>query len=165
MLLLLRGSLLTVGAILSIHGRREFDVESEIEPRLDLHFDDVDALESGDPVATYRARRRQRWAEQNGLIEIPPTAEDAAAVLRFAETAREVQGAVLFHCGGGMSRAPAAALICLSCWHGLGSEQACLDQLIRQRRGATPHLGLIRFADALMARQGRLVQAVESLQR
>lgn len=105
---------------------------------------------------------RRRWAEENGLVETPPTAADAAAIIAFAEPLRGVGGTVLFHCGGGVSRAPAAALICLAVWNGSGTEAECVASVYRIRRGAVPHVGLVRFADELLARGGRLVGAVRT---
>lgn len=149
-----------IGAIISIHGVHEFGVEADIARRLDLSFDDVDVPIPGDVVSLQRAHARKRWAAQNGLIEVPPGADDAAAVIKFAESIRDVDGIVLCHCGGGMSRAPAAALICLAVWRGEGCESACADEIKRVRPSARPHFGLITFADELLGRNGKLIRAV-----
>ena len=146
--------------VISIHGRREFGVEAEAPRRLDLLFDDVDVPEAGDPDGLYRAMSRRRWAEQNGLVEVPPSAADAAAIVAFAEALRGTEGTLLCHCGGGMSRAPAAALICLAVWAGKGQEVECVEAVSRLRQGAVPHRGLIRFADDLLGRSGGLVDAL-----
>jgi predicted protein tyrosine phosphatase len=69
---------------------------------------------------------------------------------------------ILCHCGGGMSRAPAAALICLAAWRGPGSEADCVTEILKLRRGAAPHRGLVRFADEVLGRRGRLVHAPAS---
>src|SRR5687767_3393467 len=105
-----------VGAIISIHGGREFGVEADVTRRLDLAFDDVEPAAPDDLVAMQRAMARKRWCAQNGLTEVAPVPADAAAVMEFAASVRGVAGIVLCHCGGGISRAPAAALICLSVW-------------------------------------------------
>ena len=149
-----------VRAIISIHGRREFGVEADVPHRLDLTFDDVDAPAPDDLMATLRATSRRRWAEQNGLTEVAPAPADAAAVVAFAERTRTADGVLLCHCGGGVSRAPAAALICLSVWRGPGTEAECVAEVLRRRRGAVPHAGLVRFADELLVRGGKLVHAV-----
>src|SRR5947209_7565270 len=111
-----------ISAVISIHGQREFGVELACEHRLDLSFNDVEVVRPGDLEAMERAMIRRRWNEQNGLVEIPPTKADAEAIVRFAERIRDVDGIVLCHCDGGMSRAPAAALICLAVWCGAGLE-------------------------------------------
>jgi predicted protein tyrosine phosphatase len=149
-----------VAAIISIHGAREFGVESDVARRLDLTFDDVEVPAAGDVEVTQRVMSRRRWAEQNGLTEVPPAWSDAAAIIDFANEIRSLDGIALCHCGGGMSRAPAAALICLSFWRGMGSEDECIAEVHKLRRGAVPHAGLVRFADELLKRDGRLIHAL-----
>lgn len=145
----------------SIHGRREFGVEAHVAHRLDLTFDDVEVAPPGDLAAVERTMTRKRWAEQNGLSEVPPTSEDVSAIIRFAGAVECVGGGVLLcHCGGGMSRAPAAALICLATWRGPGAETECVREVLHLRRGAVPHAGMIRFADQLLGREGRLMRAL-----
>ena len=87
---------------------------------------------------------------------------DAAAIIDFAETIRGVDGITVCHCGGGVSRAPAAALLCLSVWRGAGSEAECVAEILKLRRGAVPHAGLVRFADEVLERDGRLIRALAS---
>ena len=155
-----------VAAILSIHGSREFGIESNVPcDRLDLTFDDVDVPQADDLMSLQRTTARRRWAEENGLVEVAPTIADAAAIVRFAESVRDARGVVLCHCGAGMSRAPAAALICLAVWRVPGAEEACVAEVLRLRRGAVPHAGLVRFADELLARDGRLVNALTAATR
>jgi predicted protein tyrosine phosphatase len=146
--------------LISIHGRREFGVVADAGRRLDLAFDDVEVPEPGDTFGLQRMMSRRRWAEQNGLSEVPPTASDAAAVIEFAEALHGAGGTVLCHCGGGMSRAPAAALICLAVWAGADTEAECVARIRSLRRGAVPHVGLVRFADTLLGRGGALVRAL-----
>jgi predicted protein tyrosine phosphatase len=149
-----------VSAMISIHGAREFPVEADVAHRMDLTFDDIDVAAGDDMMAMHRAMSRKRWAEQNGLVEIAPSAADAAAIVRFAESVNHVSGIVLCHCGAGMSRAPAAALICLAVWNGADTEVDCVAEILRRRRGAVPHIGLVRFADELLQRDGKLVGAL-----
>ena len=151
-----------LAGVISIHGRLEYGVETltPAPPRLDLTFDDVEVPEPGDAFALQRALGRRRWAEQNGLSEVPPTSDDAAALIDFARSLTGADGTLLCHCGGGMSRAPAAALICLAAWKGPGTEAECVETVRRLRRGAVPHVGLIRFADTLLDRDRRLVGAL-----
>ena len=149
-----------VRAIISIHGRREFGVEADVTHRLDLTFDDVEAPAPDDLMATLRATSRRRWAEQNGLTEVSPVPADAAAIIAFAERTRTAAGVLLCHCGGGVSRAPAAALICLSVWRGPGTEAECVAEVLHRRRGAVPHAGLVRYADELLGRDRMLVNAL-----
>lgn len=154
-----------VDAIISIHGAREFGVEAEVAHRLDLTFDDADVPASDDMVSQLRTTARKRWAEQNGLVEVPPKPEDARAIIAFARTIRSEADVVLCHCGAGMSRASAAALICLAVWRGPGTETECVDEVRTFRPGAAPHVGLLRFADEILGRDGRLVGAAARMRQ
>jgi predicted protein tyrosine phosphatase len=150
----------SVVGIVSIHGKREFGVEAEGVARVDLGFDDVEVAVEGDEVSAQRVVSRRRWAEANGLSEVAPTVEDVRRIVEFAEKMREKEGVVLCQCGAGMSRAAAAGLVCLSVWLGSGSEEQCVRRVREIRRGAMPHLGVMRWADELLRREGALVRAV-----
>jgi predicted protein tyrosine phosphatase len=154
-----------VTGIISIHGAREFGVEANVSRRLDLTFDDVEVAAPDDMLAMQWAMSRKRWAEQNGLSEVAPARADAEAIVRFADAVRDDGGVLLCHCGGGMSRAPAAALTCLSVWRGPGCEAECVAEILNLRRGAVPHVGLVRFADELLSRDGKLVSALAAARR
>jgi predicted protein tyrosine phosphatase len=150
-----------VSAIISIHGPREFGVEFDAKvPRLDLSFHDVEVPTPGDALAELQAGSRRKWLKEMGRVEVPPTPADTAAIINFATEIRETGGIVLCHCAAGMSRAPAAALICLTVWHGAGHERGCMEKVLAIRPGAVPHRALVRFADQLLKRDGRLVDAV-----
>ena len=90
-----------VAAVISICGRREFRVEASVAHRLDLCFDDVDvppdSAAGTEDVAMLQSHARRRWAEQNGLVEVPPTPEDAGRIIAFAESIRDVDGILLCH--------------------------------------------------------------------
>lgn len=132
-----------VRAAISIAGAREHRVACAVPHRLDLSFDDVEVPDPRDVISMQRALSRRRFAEANGLHEAPPTMDDARAIIAFAESIRQLDGKLLVHCGAGMSRAPAAALICLNVWRGVGFEQECMDELRSIRPSAVPHGGLI----------------------
>jgi len=149
----------TVRALISIHGANEHGVEAEM-PRLDLTFDDIAAPDPADIVASYQARMRQQADAENGVFRRPPTPEDAEKIIRFAESTCHLEGMLLCHCGGGISRAPAAALLCLAVWTGPGAEVYCVDYMRKLRAGAFPHDDLIRFGDQILGRGGRLVEAL-----
>jgi predicted protein tyrosine phosphatase len=133
--------------------------------RLDLAFDDVEVAAAGDTEAALRAWGRRRWAAENGLVEVAPSAADVADIVRFAEVMRGAGGVLLCHCGAGMSRAPAAALICMAVWAGVGAEVECVRAVREVRPGATPHAGLVRMADEVLGRGGALVRAVMATAR
>jgi predicted protein tyrosine phosphatase len=155
----------SIAAIISIHGAHEHPVQLDLPHRLDLTFDDVDLPDPNDPIAIQRAHSRKRWLEQVGLPQVPPTSADAAAIIRFAHSIQHIQGTLLVHCGAGISRSPAAALICLAVWRGPGAEADCVAELQRLRRGAVPHPGLIRFADDLLGRDNKLFAALRATRR
>jgi predicted protein tyrosine phosphatase len=152
-------------ALISIHGTREFGVEFTCDHRLDLTFDDAELPIPGDNDSLQRHFSRRRWNEEIGLTETPPTPSDAAAIINFAQKIAHLDGTLLCHCLAGISRAPAAALICLTTWRGPGSEAASLADLLRLRPAAQPHAGLIRFADDLLHRNGALISALRDSPR
>jgi predicted protein tyrosine phosphatase len=45
---------------------------------------------------------------------MPPTLEHARLIIDFAKSISEIEGGLLCHCLGDVSRSPAAALICLA---------------------------------------------------
>lgn len=152
----------TITAIISIHGNREFGVEANVKHRLDLTFDDTEVAREDDEMTMQRVLSRKRWNQQNGLTETAPTRADAQCIIDFAKRLKNTSGILLCHCAGGMSRAPAAALICLATWRGAGFETECIADVRRFRAGAVPHLGLVRFGDELLFRKGDLVRAASN---
>jgi predicted protein tyrosine phosphatase len=159
-MLLLRPDAARVKAIISIHGKHEYGVECDVAHRLDLNFDDVEAPDHSDPISAYHTILRNRWDAEHGLTRRPPTVDDALAIIDFAGSIKDVDGIVLCHCGGGVSRAPAAALLCLATWTREGHERSCVERVLKVRPCASPHRDLVRFGDELLNRGGRLVAAV-----
>jgi len=155
-----------IRALIAICGQREFAVEHpRITNRLILHFDDIDAMDDADPIQASAWRMRQRERADLGLIQTPPTLDDARQIIAFAETIRGMEGALLCHCLGGISRSAAAALLVMARWTGPGLEAECMRQLRLIRPCASPHRDLVRFGDSLLNRSGRLVSAaIEQLQ-
>jgi predicted protein tyrosine phosphatase len=155
-----------VKAIIAIHGRHEYAVEAPgISRLLELRFDDIDVPDPNDAMGRYRSWVQQKWAAEIGRPVTAPTREDAAAIVEFARSIRDLEGTLLCHCSAGISRSPAAALICLAAWTGSGHETECVEQLMRIRPAAVPHVGLIAFGDESLARQGELVKAVLDARR
>src|SRR4051812_47669709 len=73
-----------VAAIISIHAPGEYGVQATVAHRLDLEFDDADVPPPDDPFAMQKTFSRRRWAEENGLREVPPSSADAAQIIEFA---------------------------------------------------------------------------------
>ena len=69
----------------------------------------------------------------------------------------------LVHCWAGISRSTAAAFILLNKLHGPGYETSIARGLRFRAPHAQPNRLLIEHADALLARNGRLVAAVEAM--
>jgi predicted protein tyrosine phosphatase len=152
---------LRIDAVISIHGTHEYAVDApNVAHRLVFRFDDVDAIDWNDPDRAEAAWARQKWAKEKGRPLTPPTMDDAQAIIEFARRNAECDGAVLCQCQAGISRSPAAALLCLATWTGAGHEQYCIDRLLRIRPSAVALRELVAFGDTLLGRNGKLVGAV-----
>jgi predicted protein tyrosine phosphatase len=146
-----------IDALLAIKGQREYAIEApEIQRRLILEFDDCEAPSPTDPIHASQIRLRQKEAAEIGLRICPPTIEHARQIIEFAESIRQIDGTLLCHCLGGVSRSPAAALLCLAAWTGSGHEQYCVNYVRAIRKCAQPHEGLVSFGDDLLHRNGQL---------
>jgi predicted protein tyrosine phosphatase len=96
--------------------------------------------------------------------EVPPAAHHVSQLLEFGRTWR-VDAPILVHCWAGISRSTAAAYILLCDRLGSGSE----DEIARMLRARAPHAFpnplLVSLADAALARNGRIVEAVRAIGR
>lgn len=92
---------------------------------------------------------------------ILPEAEHVAALIAFVRDWPR-QAPLLVHCFAGVSRSMAAALIAASVHHD-GREHALALELRRRTPHAQPNRRLIELADDLLARDGRLVAAIEAM--
>ena len=154
-----------IGVIISIHGRREYPIETSSIPRsLVLEFDDTEAPTGEDPIADYHVETRQGRAEASGIL-VPPTIEHAQAIINFARDIEGSDGSLLCQCQGGVSRSPAAALLCLAAWTGPGEEAYCVEYLRSVRPCAVPHRGLVVFGDKLLERGGQLIDKLDAMQQ
>lgn len=93
--------------------------------------------------------------------EFGPTEEDVRRIIELAEGLRASAGRVLIHCEAGISRSSAAALIMYAHWLGAGREREAMDRVLAQRSIAKPNRRMVALADALLGRDGRLVEAVD----
>lgn len=153
-----------VDAVLSIHGKREYAVDAPGVPHVRvLQFDDTELPDESESFAEARVAIRQREAAAIGLDLCPPSESHAKAILEFAEATRRADGFVLFQCLAGVSRSPAAALICMAAWTGVGHETECVKHLIDIRPCCQPHRGLVAMGDALLNRKRRLLSALDTL--
>lgn len=153
----------TVKGLIAIKGFGEHALEAAVPHRLVLEFDDVKSVDEFDPVSVWRGRMMQEEAKKSGMKVTPPTVEHARAVLEFAGQMEGKEGVLLCHCRAGVSRSAAAALLCMARWMGPGEEERAAAELMRVRECAFPHEGLVGFGDALLKREGRLVEAARKV--
>ena len=99
--------------------------------------------------------------ERAGLVA--PSAEMIRDLLAFG---RGWDGArpLLVHCWAGISRSCAAAFV-LACDRNPGRERAIADELRSRAPFATPNRLMVRLADDLLARDGRMVAAIDAIGR
>jgi predicted protein tyrosine phosphatase len=98
------------------------------------------------------------------MAEAPPAQAHVEQLLTFVR-GWTAEAPILIHCWAGISRSTAAAYILMCDRLGAGRE----DRVARALRAAAPHAFpnplLIRHADALLGRQGRMVDAVKAIGR
>lgn len=107
------------------------------KPQLVLAFEDCDDVSLGYAVAT------------------PAQVEEA---LTFMRAHRE--GSLLVHCMHGVGRSAALVLMDLADRLGPGEEAKAVSQLLALRPESTPNLVVMAHADALLGRNGDLMQAL-----
>jgi len=96
-----------------------------------------------------------------------PTTADIREVLKYGReclVASRVEPIhLLIHCTHGASRSPAAAYAILCLWLGKGREVQAKDFLLKIRPGAVPNLLVVAYADKLIRRGGKMVEAIQTL--
>jgi predicted protein tyrosine phosphatase len=100
------------------------------------------------------------WEPAEGLIH--PTADMVEQILRFGRT-WEPHDPMLVHCWAGVSRSSATAFI-LACERCPDTPEQTIAQTLRQAsRAATPNPLMVRLADDMLGRGGRMVDAVRAI--
>jgi len=99
---------------------------------------------------------------QPGLV--PPHQDHVAELIDFT-IAWDQLGPMMVHCWAGISRSTAAAFIMLCTLNPRSDEEHIARQIRDASPTATPNLRLVRLADELLARKGRMVSAIESIGR
>ena len=95
---------------------------------------------------------------------IPPAEEHAEALLSFASRWDQRQPIVV-HCFAGISRSTAAAFIMLCALRPESDEAQLARSLRLASPSATPNIRLVGFADRLLERDGRMIEAIETIGR
>jgi predicted protein tyrosine phosphatase len=92
-----------------------------------------------------------------------PDHDTMQAVLDFGRTS-EPQRPLLIHCWAGISRSSAAAFA-IACDRNPGFEYDIANELRRRAPFVTPNRLMVRLADELLAREGRMVEAIDKIGR
>ena len=85
------------------------------------------------------------------------------AILDFGRR-RDDQRALLIHCWAGISRSSAAAFA-IACDRNPGFERDIAIELRRRVAVATPNRLMVRLADDLLERDGRMIEAIARIGR
>lgn len=126
------------------------------------NMDAVATPPSIDPTRHLRLRFNDIEAPLEGYIE--PAVEHAERILAFA-SAWGQEAPLVIHCWAGISRSTAAAFITLCALNPETPELALARLLRAASPTASPNRLLVRHADRLLARSGRMSEAVEAIGR
>jgi predicted protein tyrosine phosphatase len=99
--------------------------------------------------------------QRAGLIA--PDRKTLQAILDFGR-GRIGQRAMLIHCWAGISRSSAAAFA-IACDRNPGYERAIADELRRRAAFVTPNRLMVKLADDMMGRNGRMIEAIDRIGR
>ena len=95
---------------------------------------------------------------------ILPSADLVHRLLAFGR-AWDARTPMIVHCWAGISRSTAGAYVA-ACRLMPGRDEAEIARELREKSpSATPNLRLVRLADAMMGRSGRMVAAIEAIGR
>jgi len=94
----------------------------------------------------------------------PPSEAHVVALLDFVEGWKP-EKPIVVHCFAGISRSTAAAFITVCALRPERDEAEIAARIRAASPSATPNLRLVRFADDILGRRGRMVQAIEAIGR
>ena len=93
-----------------------------------------------------------------------PNIADIRKILRLGRDcllhSRKAETHLLIHCAAGTSRSPAAAYAILCLWLGKGCENEAMERLLRIRPDIFPNRLVIEYADRILHRGGRMLNAI-----
>lgn len=114
------------------------------------------------------SRRRHVRLAFHDIVDATPglIAPDRAAVQAILDFGRggDPQTPMLIHCWAGISRSSAAAYM-IACDRNPGHEDAIADELRRRAPSVTPNRLMVAIADGLLARGGRMNEAIARIGR
>ena len=93
-----------------------------------------------------------------------PSRENVGTILDFLATWRP-PGALLIHCWAGISRSTAAAFTAMCALNPEHDEAEIARTLRRMAPTASPNRLMVRHADDLLSRRGRMIAAVDAIGR
>lgn len=99
-------------------------------------------------------------APQDGLVH--PCEAHVEALIRFAQ-AWNRQGPLVVHCWAGISRSTAAAFITICALNPSAPEHVIASRIRQASATACPNRLLVRLADDILGRRGRMVQAIGTM--
>ena len=93
-----------------------------------------------------------------------PASEHVEKLIDFLN-ARQGEDPMLIHCWAGISRSTASAFTAMCLYNPEFDERRLAQQLRSLSHVATPNRRIIAFADDIMGRQGRMVDAIDAIGR
>ena len=152
---------------ISVCGRREIQTFKECGI---THLLSIDS--PGTPTATPEWFKGTHWhiafpdVESKTMALVyglpAPTKEDAELILEFGDmcrTASRTQAThLVIHCLAGVSRSTAAAYAIFCMLLGPGAEERAFSHLIKIRSCASPNRLIIKYADELLGRNGKMIK-------
>lgn len=127
----------------------------------------MDADERLAPGAHLRLSLNDITVEKDGLIA--PALEHISLLTQFIDSWGSMsltdKGPLFIHCYAGISRSPAASFTALCMLNPDVDERNLARALRSVNRAATPNPMMIKLADELLARDGRMVSAIEQIGR
>lgn len=94
----------------------------------------------------------------------PPASDHVEQLLRFLK-ARQGEAPMLIHCWAGISRSTASAFTAMCLYNPDADEGQLAQQLRGLSHVATPNRRIVAFADDMLGRQGRMVDAIDAIGR
>ncbi len=93
-----------------------------------------------------------------------PASDHVETLIDFLK-ARQGEDPMLIHCWAGISRSTASAFTAMCLYNPQADERRLAQQLRSLSHVATPNRRIVAFADDIMGRQGRMVDAIDAIGR
>ena len=93
-----------------------------------------------------------------------PASEHVATLIDFLK-GRQGEDPLLIHCWAGISRSTASAFTAMCLYNPHVNEWRLAQQLRSLSHVATPNRRIVAFADDILGRQGRMVEAIDAIGR